>query len=182
MEKKRVGKKIRKLREERGLSLREIANLAEISPANLSNIENGKVSPTLTSLRKILEVLGTSFGEFFGEDRKPMESPVFHSKEMKSIKNTYRKYTFLLPKRKEIKFQLVLEEIKPHETPEMEVHHFDIGGFLLEGGPLELEIEGEKKWEINPGDAFYVPSGYKHYAVNKGKKAYLLTVYYPPRY
>jgi len=112
-----------------------------------------------------------------------MEKPVFSAKGMRSVKSTQRKYTFLLPKRKEIKFQLVLEEIKPKETSAMEVHHFDVGGFLLKGGPLELEIEGEKKWEINPGDAFYVPSGYKHRAVNKGKrKANLLTCYYPPRY
>ena len=177
-----MGKRLKIIREEQGLSLRETARKAGISPANLSLIENGKVSPTLASLRKILEAFGSTFGEFFEETYRPMVKPVFPAKDMKLINDTYRKYTFLLPKRKEIKVQLVLEEIKSKDNPEMEIHQFDVGGYLLKGGPLELEIEDEGKWKINPGDAFYIPTGYKHRVLNRNKKATLLTCYYPGKY
>lgn len=183
MNKIEVREKLKVLREERGLSLREVARLSGVSPATLSHIENGHSSPTLDTLRKILEVLGSSFGEFFEDQNKPMEEPVFSAEDMKSIQDAHRRYTFLFPKIGRIRVQLVLEEIKQEDNPNMETHRFDVAGYLLEGGPLELEIESEGKWKINQGDAFYVPSGHKHRAVNKGSKtAKLLTCYYPPMY
>ena len=176
-------RKLKLLREERGFSLREVARRSGVSPANLSLIENGRISPTLASLRKILEALGYTFTEFFGEDNKTMEEPVFYRRNMKVIEDAHRKYTFLLPKRRQIKVELVFEEWKPEHETEMEVFDFDVAGYLLEGGPVELEIEDKGKWEMNPGDSFYVPAGYRHRGINKGNKvARLLTCYYPPRY
>ncbi len=183
MEIKEEGKKLKQLREEQGLSLRRVAKRSGVSPANLSLMENGHISPTLTSLHKVLEALGYTFAEFFGENDKPMEEPVFRKKDLKSAKGAYRKYTFLLPKKRQIRVELLLEEWMPQHNPGMEIAECDVAGHLLDGGPIELEIEGEGKWEMNEGDSFYIPSGHKHRGINKGKKAArLLTCFYPPRY
>lgn len=47
------GKRIKEYREQKGLSLRRLAGLSGISPSMLSQIESGKVDPSLSTLRKI---------------------------------------------------------------------------------------------------------------------------------
>lgn len=52
-ERTRIGKKIRSLREERGMEARTLARLSDIDPANLCRIESGKFSAGLDTLSKI---------------------------------------------------------------------------------------------------------------------------------
>jgi len=183
MKSNKEGKKLKALREEKGLSLREVARRSGLSPANVSLIENGRANPTLASVRKILQVLGYTFSEFFGEDSKAMEKPVFYGKNMKYVQNGHRKYTFLLPRRRDIRVELLSEEWAVGDVSEMEELDCDVAGCVLEGGPIEIEVEGEGKWKIKAGDSFYIPAGYRHRGTNKGNiAANLLTCYYPPRY
>jgi len=51
------GKKLREIREKKGLSLREAARKASISPTLLSLIETGKRKPTSAVLVKLASVL-----------------------------------------------------------------------------------------------------------------------------
>lgn len=57
-ERTRIGKRIRKIREERGIEARDLARLTGIDAANLSRIENGKYSVGLDILSKIAASLG----------------------------------------------------------------------------------------------------------------------------
>ena len=57
-ERTRIGKRIREIREERGIEARDLAGLAGIDAANLSRIENGKYSVGLDILSKIAASLG----------------------------------------------------------------------------------------------------------------------------
>ena len=57
-ERTRIGKKIRSLREKKGMEARDLAKLAKIDAANLSRIEQGKLSVGLDILSKIAFVLG----------------------------------------------------------------------------------------------------------------------------
>jgi transcriptional regulator with XRE-family HTH domain len=60
-----VGTHVRRLRTERGLSLRALARQAEFSASFMSQVENGQVSPSISSMEKIAAALGVSMGEFF---------------------------------------------------------------------------------------------------------------------
>ena len=65
-----VGRRIRKLRIERGLTLRQLEALADLSATHLSDIERGQTSPTLGSLMRIAAALGRGPGYFVDvEDR-----------------------------------------------------------------------------------------------------------------
>ena len=57
-ERTRIGKKIRQIREEKGIEAKDLAKLANIDAANLSRIEQGKYSVGLDILSKIAFVLG----------------------------------------------------------------------------------------------------------------------------
>lgn len=55
----RIGEKITALRKAQGLTVRQLAELTGINPANISNIENGKVSTGIDVLQKIASALNT---------------------------------------------------------------------------------------------------------------------------
>ena len=57
-ERKRIGRKIRQLREEKGIEAKHLARLIKIDAANLSRIEKGKYSVGLDILTKIAGALG----------------------------------------------------------------------------------------------------------------------------
>ena len=57
-ERTRIGKKIRQIREEKGIDAKDLAKLANIDAANLSRIEQGKYSVGLDILSRIAFVLG----------------------------------------------------------------------------------------------------------------------------
>ena len=62
---KRVGERLRQLREERGISLRKLAELTEFSASFISQVENGQASPSIGSLERIASAVGVTLGEFF---------------------------------------------------------------------------------------------------------------------
>lgn len=68
VERYQVGTRLRELRVERGLSQRELARRAEMTNANLSMIEQGRVSPSIQTLEKILRAVPISLADFFRED------------------------------------------------------------------------------------------------------------------
>jgi len=54
----KLGANIRKIREEKGLLQKELSKKVGIDPAYLSNIETGKMNPTVTTIEKIAKALG----------------------------------------------------------------------------------------------------------------------------
>ncbi len=71
---KTFGERIRELRDEKDISLRELAKRLEISAAFLSDVELGRRYPSDKVLVKIAEALGVSFEDIRGYDtRAPIE-------------------------------------------------------------------------------------------------------------
>jgi transcriptional regulator with XRE-family HTH domain len=62
-----IGEKLRAVRQDRQMSLRELANKAEVSASMLSQIETGKVFPSVRSLYSIANALEVSVDYFFPE-------------------------------------------------------------------------------------------------------------------
>ena len=60
-----IGRTIREMREARKLTARDLARAAGISPAMMSRIESGQVSPSLNVLELLASVLGTPIASFF---------------------------------------------------------------------------------------------------------------------
>ena len=62
-----IGDRIRRLRTDRGLSVRTLAAMAGFSPSFISQVEHGQVSPSIASLERIASALGITLGGFFTE-------------------------------------------------------------------------------------------------------------------
>lgn len=65
-----IGEKLRAVRQEHKMSLRELADKAEISASMLSQIETGKVFPSVRSLYSIASALHVSVDYFFPEQNQ----------------------------------------------------------------------------------------------------------------
>lgn len=62
-----LGQSIRTVREQRGLSLRELARRVDVSPSFISQIELGKANPSVGTLYSIVSVLGITLDDLIGE-------------------------------------------------------------------------------------------------------------------
>ncbi|MEW6029554.1 MAG: helix-turn-helix domain-containing protein [Chloroflexota bacterium] len=62
-----VGIRLRELREERGISMRGLAQKSGLSANALSMIERGKTSPSVSTLYKLADAMGLPITAFFGE-------------------------------------------------------------------------------------------------------------------
>src|SRR5215831_12730901 len=81
-----LGQRIRELREERDLSLRELAKKLKVSAAFLSDIELGRRYPSEENLKDLARILGVSFHDLKAHDTRP---PI---EEMKRLSATDPRY------------------------------------------------------------------------------------------
>ena len=62
-EAQKLGKNLKKIRIEKGISQSGIADLLGVSRGFVSNIENGKTNPTLATIARLSKALGVSIEE-----------------------------------------------------------------------------------------------------------------------
>lgn len=63
-----LGNCIKKIREAKGLSQKEVASSAKIDTSNYSKIESGKTDPAFSSVLKIAKALGVEIADLFRAD------------------------------------------------------------------------------------------------------------------
>ena len=81
-----IGEKLRTVRQERKMSLRDLADKAEISASMLSQIETGKVFPSVRSLYGIASALAVSIDYFFPEQNNNGGGPAeFNENKMEQL-------------------------------------------------------------------------------------------------
>ena len=68
-----VGLHLKQFRSERGLSLRALAELCDLSPNTISLIERGVTSPSVSTLHRLATALGVPINAFFTEPVEKMQ-------------------------------------------------------------------------------------------------------------
>ncbi|HUC88924.1 MAG TPA: helix-turn-helix transcriptional regulator [Candidatus Paceibacterota bacterium] len=62
-ESEKLGKNLKRIRTAKGISQGQIGRTLEVDKSFVSNIENGKTNPTLSTIAKIAKAVGVSVGE-----------------------------------------------------------------------------------------------------------------------
>ena len=60
-----IGEKVKHLRTKANLSIRQLAEISDVSPGHISQIENGKTNPSVTTLYAVAKALKVSIQVFF---------------------------------------------------------------------------------------------------------------------
>jgi len=164
-----VGEKVKALREKKGLSLKELADLTGFSTALLSQMENHLVSPSLGTMIKLAKALGIQVGDFLGETegepfaivRKDERKTVsrFASKEGVKYGYSYESLGFEKKNRHMEPFIVTLEPATI-KTSKTSVHDGEEFIFVLEG-QMEV-ILGNHTDVLYPGDSIYYDSNIPH--------------------
>ena len=177
-----IARRLRSLRLRCRLSMREVAILADVAPSYISGVERARISPTIAALRKLLNAMGSNLGSFFAAEPVSNEGYVFRRQNMRSTADKKRCYTFIFPRRKDMKLEMIEEEYTPGEKPAFETINSDLAGYVI-AGQLLLEIRGKNPVELRTGDAFYVPAGTPvRGRCFKCASTRLITVQVPPNY
>lgn len=164
--------RLKQLREDRKLSMRELAANADLSVSLISKVEAGKISPTVMTLQKILDGMDVDLYDFLIDKAiiDPSDQIIYRKSEMAVSEDEEHSWCYAFPKHPSIKMELTYEEYQPHTTViERESHKGDICGYIL-SGELTLDVADRGVFIAKKGDAFYVKAGQFHVAKNDGDK------------
>lgn len=164
-----VAGKIKRLREEKGYSLQDLAEKSGFSSALLSQIENHLVSPPLGTLSKIARAMEVEIGYFFEETR---EAPfaIVRRDERKGISRVASKmgvkygysYESLAFDKKGRHMEPFLVTLEPATRKDRHAysHEGEEFIFVLEG-KMGVTL-GEHTDVLEPGDSIYFDSTMPH--------------------
>jgi transcriptional regulator with XRE-family HTH domain len=176
---KRIGVRIREIRQKNGLNLKQLAQETEISSPFLSRVERGYTMPSIPTLQAIADVLRVDIESLF---RKQGEEERGYT--ISRSKNRRTELSSRGPNRKiNYQVELLAKDMDNHwmdpaivttlpKTQEENVEPAVHGGqefcYVLEG-VLELCL-GDKKIIMRKGDAAYYLGDIPHKAVSLSKR------------
>lgn len=168
----KLGLRLKHARRTRGMTLKEVALAAGCSESLLSKVENGKASPSLPMLHRLVEVLETNIGRMF-EEVDGEEGIVFRAGQ--------RPLIALDPLRQGD--GVALERVIPYSAGHLlqcNIHHIGKGGtsagpivhvgeevgYVIEG-TIELTVD-DGVFQLTAGDTFAFRSERPHHYRNVG--------------
>lgn len=177
-----IGINLKQLRLENGLTQEELANRCELTKGFISQIENNLTSPSISTLTDILEVLGSSLGEFFNDSEE--EAYVFTTEDFyeKYDEDLRSKIKWIVPNAQKYEMEPIILELEVNgKSNEDEAHSGEEFGYVLKGSII-LRV-GKKKYIVNEGNSFYYIANKSHYLENNQKdKSVVLWVSTPPMF
>ncbi len=181
---KAIGQKIRNLRKDAGMTLNSLAQEAEVSSSLISQIERGKICPTVATLWKILTPLNQSIGSFF-EDKEinPKKVVRKHERKQLNLSDSNAVYELLTPDLNgELEFlKITIGPGESNTDQSMIKHQGEECGVVLEGN-LEIILQNERYY-LEEGDSIRFDSSIPHRFINNGEvKSVSYWVMTPPSF
>ncbi|TYR36379.1 cupin domain-containing protein [Mesorhizobium microcysteis] len=165
-----VGARLKAMRMAANLSQRQLAALAGIPHAQISNIETNRNSPAVSTLRKILSGLDVSLADFFEPDTGAQAGPFFGAQELVDLTSRIagnktgggRLRLRQVGDARAHNLQILHEFYEPGaDTGELLLQHASSeGGYVVEG---ELEITvGDEVRVLSAGESYLFDSRTPH--------------------
>lgn len=157
-----VAENLRKLRETRGLSLDQLAELTGVSKSMLRQIETGKSSPTIATIWKIANGLRISFTALLRKPEVQAEVKSFRHGEPLTGESTGCRLFPLIPFDPHLSFETYYFELDPGAVFLGEPHEGNIHEYVFVlRGVLRISIE-EKIFTINPEEFLRFHANHHH--------------------
>ncbi len=165
-----VGARLRAVRTLRGLSQRALAKRCGVANATISLIETGAISPSVGSLKRILDGIPMGLSEFFGLKLTDQEQVFFNASELVEIGEGPISYRQILPDLTGRSLQILHERYQPRaDTGRVLLAHEGHEGGIVIRGRLEVHV-GNAHRVLGPGDAYYFDSRKPHRFRNVGNE------------
>jgi transcriptional regulator with XRE-family HTH domain len=170
-----LGQKIRALRQERRLTLQDLADQTGLSKPLLSQIENDQVTPPIATLLKISKGLKVGIHFFFENEGNRQKFVLMRGEEVPASRRRPKGevtdgylYRSLAPGIRHKNIEPFLVEFEASAWDDNRFFRHDGEEFLyILGGELEFHF-GDEVMDLKPGDSIYYDSSERHGYVAKG--------------
>ena len=178
-----IGKRIRVIREEKGISLEELSNMTGFEVELLQSIEKEEIQPQLGTVMKLSKALDGAFSRMlsgvgnrlYSITRKDQRKAVARSTSQKGRKKVYS-YKSLAPEVKGRHMEALYVTLEENPEGEMSVHNGEEFIYVIDGNVL-FKI-GDDTFELAPGDTVYYLSTTPHMVTATKGSASILAVLY----
>ena len=178
-----VGERLRAIRGLRRATLRTIADRAGVSESFLSQVERGRSSASIASLRRIADALGVSIADLFEPEGLPGPR-VLRRDERPALSFGILGRKLLLTPRPLHHLEVFMGELEVGgSTGAQPYAHGDSEElFVVLSGTVQLELGGEL-FELESGDSIDYRSSTPHRVSNLGDElAEVMWIISPPSY
>ena len=175
-----IGSKIKDLRVRARLTQGELADRCELTKGYISQLENDLTSPSIATLKDILQALGSSLSDFFSETEE--EKVVFGKNDYFVKESDGTSITWLVPTAQKNMCEPIKLTLGAGKSTEKDLpHEGEEFGFVLKG---KIKIHIEKKVSVaKSGESFYYRADKTHFIENAGKdEAIVLWLSCPPNF
>ncbi|MCI5096870.1 MAG: cupin domain-containing protein [Rhodobacteraceae bacterium] len=166
-----VGGRPKQLRQQFGLSQRQLAENAGVPHGQISMIETNRSSPSVASLRKILGGFGITMSEFFEPDSATSNQVFFTPAELRDLTSLLYQSNEAARQKITIKqvgdaklhgLQVLQERYEPGaDTGDSMIEHDANEGGIVISGEIEITVGGEVR-VLKAGDAYLFNSREPH--------------------
>jgi len=157
-----VGARLKMVRKKRGLSQRELAKRAGVTNSTISLIEQNRVSPSVSSLKKVLDGVPMSLQAFFVEEIPAQQQVFYKSHELPDM-GSGKVAMRLIGYNHDPRSLSLLHETYPSGADtgvDMLQHEGEEAGIIISGS-LEVTV-AEQVTILRPGDGYYFTSSQPH--------------------
>jgi transcriptional regulator with XRE-family HTH domain len=179
-----VGLRLRAVRKEKGLSQRELAKRAGVTNSTISLIEQDKVSPSVSSLKKVLDGFPMTMADFFtiglNEDN---EKVVFEKDKQPDMGQGGIQFYLIGAGRPNRQMQIIREiYANGADTGEEMIQHDSEEGGVVISGKIEITV-GDTSYVLGPGDGYYYDCRNPHRFRNIGEDdVVIVSASFPPTF
>ena len=168
-----IGQRLKEIRIQRGLSQRELATRAGLTNGTISLIETDKTSPSVASLKSLLDAIPISMAEFFGSlEEADTPKIFFRADELTQVAPEGPGQVSLrqLGNARKHTLQVLHETYPPGADtgPEFLAHEGEEAGIITRG-QIELTV-GDAKEVLGCGDGYIFDSRLPHRFRNIGNE------------
>src|SRR6202012_492525 len=150
-----VGTHLRAVRQMYGLSQRELAKRAGVTKGLISLIEQNRVSPSVSSLKKVLDGIPMALAEFFTLDLSGKPEVFFPRSELADIGTGAVELRLVGGRLAKRSMSILHERYAPNaDTGEEVLTHAGGEGGVGVRGKIDLTVGGESR-VLAPGGAYY---------------------------
>ena len=162
-----IGPRLQALRHRLSLSQRALARKAGVPSSTISLIESGRTSPSVGSLKRLLDAAGISLGEFFSGEYEASPRHFYRHDELTEISRgevSYRQ----LGSGQGTALQILYETYQPGaDSGRVMLSHEGEEGGLIISGRLEVTVDGRSR-VLKAGDGYLFKSTLPHRFRNLG--------------
>ena len=165
-----VGARLKAVREQAGLSQRELARRAGVTNVTISLIEQESHAPSLASLHRILTAIPISMAEFFALPVSKQDVLFYNYDDLAVVMRGGADLRVLGAERRDKKLQLFFERYAPGaSTGEEAIVHAGETAAVVVQGSVELEVSGQRR-RINSGGGFQLLGKQPYRLTNVGRQ------------